>query len=328
MFRIFVILFFLPVFFSAQNNLVPNYSFEIIDTCSSPYTDPAHLLYWKVPTQGTTDLFRNCGSWNGAFSNMAGYQYPKSGFGYIGLYAYFHNFNNYREYISTQLWMPLEPGKKYLVGFWCSLAENKCLKAANKIGAWFSDSIQSPTFYGFNVINEIPQVQNDTSVILDDTTNNWILISDTITAVGSEKYITIGNFFDDTSSFITNTGISYPTGDSSSYYFIDDVFVYCIDIACDTTWLGNQPGSQQDFDFKLFPNPGNGEFKLEYDFAHKDQIMFEVFDVSGRIVFVKELSGQKFSENLNLQHLGTGLFFYSVSGSEGKITSGKLVIEK
>jgi hypothetical protein len=78
--------------------------------------------------------------------------------------------------------------------------------------------------------------------------------------------------------------------------------------------------------FNIYPNPGNGEFKLEYDFENKDQMMFEVFDVSGRIVFSKKLSGQKSPESLNLQHLGAGLYFYSVSGNGGKITSGKLVV--
>jgi hypothetical protein len=312
---------------SAQTNIIPNNSFEQIDTCAPPIQDPSHLIYWEVGNNGTTDLFIDCSPWGGGPVNFAGFQYPKNGISYVGIVTFAYGMtSNYREYIQAPLLTELEAGKKYYIGFWCSLAEKLSHKACNKLGAWLSDTVYAPSTYGTGVINEIPQLMNDTNVILDDTSSTWMLIADTITATGGEKYITIGNFFDDANSYITNTGINYPTSDSSSYYYIDDVFVYCVDVACDTTWLGNQSAPKHDFDFKVFPNPGNGEFKLEYEFENKDQVMFEVFDVSGRIVFSKKLSGQKFSENLNLQHLGRGLYFYSVSVKVGKNISGKLII--
>jgi len=72
-----------------------------------------------------------------------------------------------------------------------------------------------------------PQINYLGSPITD--TLNWILISGSYTALGGEKYITIGNFNSDSN---TSTAVVNPTGSggTEAYYYIDDVYVG----TCDT----------------------------------------------------------------------------------------------
>ena len=100
--------------------------------------------------------------------------------------------------------------------------------AINHIGAYFDDGTIDTTHYpGRPQSQYIPQVM-DTGVIND--TLNWIKVQGTFTAVGTEKFITIGNFFDKAHThaipLVDTTGCS---GLCLGLYLIDDVSV----IDCD-----------------------------------------------------------------------------------------------
>ena len=77
-----------------QVNLVPNPSFEIVDTCIEFYTmlnSDNTVKYWSSPTSGTPDYFSTiCGLSpnNSVPMNWAGYQNAHSGISYAGIYAF------------------------------------------------------------------------------------------------------------------------------------------------------------------------------------------------------------------------------------------------
>ncbi|MFH0892938.1 MAG: gliding motility-associated C-terminal domain-containing protein [Bacteroidota bacterium] len=211
-----------------QINLVPNWSFE--DTVGCPkvtlvtffsYTPP-----WFCPTMGTPDIYNACDDTSftpnvGVPYNSGGFQYAKTGVGYAGLFCY-QGGGEAREYLSIKLTDTLKASKKYCIGFYTSLA-NISHWGINQMGVYVSkDSFYLSTYYN---IPYIPQI-NYNSGFLTDTTN-WMEVSGEYVATGGEKFITIGNFKDDSNTDTILIDINNP---EYPYYYIDDVFVYdCTD---------------------------------------------------------------------------------------------------
>jgi len=110
-----------------------------------------------------------------------------------------------------------------------SLANNSNY-ASNGIGVYLSkDKIVSEEKYllrlpSFKKIT--PNLYHLSNEIIKDTTN-WVLICDTIRALGGEKFITIGNFkSDDSTTFVKIHRRPNSYFDPKlAYYFIDDVSV-------------------------------------------------------------------------------------------------------
>jgi gliding motility-associated-like protein len=205
-----------------SQNLVKNYSFE--DTIQCPFGTGQISLsaYWYSPNLSSPDYFNQCASSPISVpSNFVGYQYAKTGIAYSGIGIFARNLNNFREYISSKLIAPLDSGKIYCIEFYLSPA-NFCKYLSSSICVLFSDTISEQTF---GILPHTPQLCNNTNNIISDTAN-WTLISWQYMAQGGEKFITIGNFFDDFNTIIDSINTLY----YSSYYYIDDVTVIeCID---------------------------------------------------------------------------------------------------
>lgn len=214
------------VFFSLLTqgqNLVQNYSFENITSCNftNAGINNGFCPPWVSATLGgSPDLYNQCCT--NAFTtpfNVYGFQYAKTGVGYVGIAS----FTNYREYIEGMLLDSLVAGKKYCVEFFISQADS-FRYAIDGFGAYLSNTIVNINTSYFIAL--IPQISNLTGNIIKDTAN-WIKISGNFIAQGGEKYITIGNFKDDANTNIDSINAGY----YGSYYFIDDVSVY----ECDST---------------------------------------------------------------------------------------------
>lgn len=238
---------------SAQVNLVPNPSFE--DTLQCPF-NPAQVSFappWYDPTLGSPDYFNNCNGGNyGVPINAVGFQFARTGKAYTGLYTYANNIITLREYIQVFLNSSPYSGKRYSVEFYVSLADTMSV-ATNNLGLYFSD-IPVTAAVGA-VINVIPQVTNDTINNKLSDKSGWTKISGDYIANGTEQYITIGNFLDDSSSdTIHVAGGSY----QFSYYYIDDVSIICLD--CDDTvsipniFTPNNDGENDFFEIKNLPD--------------------------------------------------------------------------
>ena len=229
----------------AQINLVPNPSFEIINSCPNGAGQINKATGWHLPISGggNPDLFNVCSTSNLVgvplnFNNTC-FQYPHSGNGYVGIdVAIYNQTNNWREYIQSKLLDTLTEGKTYCVTFYASLF-NINRAYIKSLGAYLdSGNVWAIAAHGLAMVSSnmpttlaIPQVYNATQQLSD--TLNWMKIEGSFIATGIESYITLGNFFPDSTSGIGLIG--NPT-QWNSYYLLDDISV--IDVST-PSYAGN-----------------------------------------------------------------------------------------
>ena len=211
---------------NSQVNLVINPSFENLSSCPSSAGQIIKAINWNrliTGGGGTPDLFNACSTSNqvGVPVNFNGlcFQYPHSGNGYIGIQVIdSHSPNQDREYIQSKLLYPLVLDNVYCVTFYVNL-QNRDVAYIKTIGAYLdSGNVSSLPNDGIALVT--PQVYN-TSQSLNDTLN-WMKIQGSFTATGIESYITLGNFFPDSTSGIGFIGT--PTT-WTTYYLLDDISV-------------------------------------------------------------------------------------------------------
>jgi len=210
-------------------NYVSNGSFESLYTCTVQLHETITKNWMGIDsTKFTAFVYNKCN--NSAPSTGVGYQAPKSGDGFIRLQLYYPNpipTNNFtRSNIKNRLKQNLQAGKTYCVKMYVNL-ENACPNAIDGFGLYFGDNTIDTIIYNARLPLTFltPQVSNPTGNIINDTMN-WVPITGSFVANGSEKYLVIANF---KSEAATNFAVSNSTVTGSfSEYFIDDIS--CIDL--------------------------------------------------------------------------------------------------
>jgi outer membrane protein OmpA-like peptidoglycan-associated protein len=216
----------MPVLAFAQNNLVPNPSFETLSSKPKKIGELDKAAPWISPTLGTAELF-----WTGsksedvkAPSNSIGYQQPHSGDNYAGAIFYDKKNANLREYLQVELTESLVKDRVYCLEFYVSIADLS-KHSIDLIGGYFSKG----RIYGDNMqpISVTPQIQNKPGRLLNDQVN-WQVICGEFVSKGGEKFLTIGNFVDDKQiqigKMIKPKEMKTPQNEYG-YYYIDDVSV-------------------------------------------------------------------------------------------------------
>lgn len=299
----------------AQPNLVPNPSFEDKYTCiNTSLLLEDYIYHWY----GGRGYFNTCFSATSGADipqNQFGNQMPKSGDAYSGIYTYGKNSYPIRHYIRTKLFSPLIQNNKYRVAFYVSLGDT--LHAFNNsIGAYFApDSLFTITNF---VIDATPQIINSPTNNLDNKTV-WTLVCDTFVANGGEKWITIGNFLNDSLSLITplDSVCSQPNGwGCGAYYYIDDVSVTLVD----ETGIEEQELNN----FILFPNPNKGSFRLQYRGTFSATNILSITDIYGKQLDQIEIINTTTEyENTRLKN---GLYFYTIRQGIEELGRGKFMV--
>ncbi len=80
--------------------------------------------------------------------------------------------------------------------------------------------------------------------------------------------------------------------------------------------------------FKLYPNPNNGNFTLEYDIEDTSVGVFYLYDLSGRLVKYQVLNSQNKIETINATELNAGAYYYLIKIGDNKVKTDKLIIVK
>ena len=81
--------------------------------------------------------------------------------------------------------------------------------------------------------------------------------------------------------------------------------------------------------FVVFPNPNNGNFQVLYSLNESKQASIKVFDVNGKLVFVKPLDANSNLTQLNLENISKGVYYYQIIGDDSTLLkSDKLIIIK
>ena len=218
---------------SAQVNYVLNPSFEDYTQCPIDYDQIIYAMHWSsidslalhlFPSDGQPDYCNICGYGAGAVPHsFTFYHYPHTGNGFAQITTFSANDPNQlykRDYLQGRLYQPLTAGKSYCVSFFTTLTQI-AIYADGNIGAYLdSGLIDTTTCPGCIQSFFHPQVV-ETSIIND--TLNWVKVEGTFIADGTERFITIGNYSEDTqtASIIVNPNGLDPLG----VYLIDDVSV-------------------------------------------------------------------------------------------------------
>jgi gliding motility-associated-like protein len=239
----------------AQENLVPNGSFEEYNWCPSTvngyYIDACKE--WTSPSLGSPDYYNSCSQEYDAFldrylysvpENYIGFQEARTGVGYAGVLYTEGNFpevqtdQSYAEYIQVKLNQSLVKGNFYKLNFFVSnSAINIC---GNSIGALFTVSeIQENSDH---VLNLSYQCQSDLDLFFCDSVK-WFELNFIFQAIGNEKYMTIGTFTklyeSETSDYSGNIISGQGQYGGHSYLYIDDVSLIETDIVLSNSFTPN-----------------------------------------------------------------------------------------
>jgi len=215
----------------AQINLVQNYSFESYTSCPTSVGSQVDFAAPWTGTNNSTDYFNSCAPpyfFSVPYQSSTSFQYARTGDAFAGLFMLNGYGGDYREYLQGLLFDTLVNSICYKTTFFVNNT-SYAKYAVNNFGIYFSTdtftTVWEPAPY-------IPQVLGFNNEIINDTLN-WVEISGIYIANGGERYITIGNFFDDANTDTLNTGNGWYLG---AYYYIDDVSVIPID-----SLLGGMP---------------------------------------------------------------------------------------
>jgi hypothetical protein len=317
---LFCILVALPILSWGQENLVPNPSFEDNLGCPENAGQWFNTLYWDNANNASPDYYHSCGPplifppdtfpHMGTPDNAFGSQIPHSGNAYMGIYCYSFGNLNVREYVQVELSDSLIYGIRYIVGFYVSLAE-KSKYSIRALGAYFSsESLYSSDYLFFDVE---PQVVNDSSYQLTDTTE-WIHVSDTfLSRVGGETFITIGNFRSDIESDTLLLDPAPTLGTRFAYYYVDDVSVIALDS------IPEGIADAQALQHAVHPNPSAGPFTLTWQSTTAAAYAFTLYDAQGREAYAHgghTISGTT-TVQLQLAHLPAGIYFGRLAADDG-----------
>ena len=235
---LFIICFWSYLFGSAQFNLVPNSSFEIVPNCTQ-FTDNIYdSPPWVNPTEyGTPDLYNYCNMSSIEYLNS--FQMPHTGSGFAGFYTGeqligLPNIYENKEYIQVELTDTMKTNEYYLIEYYLSLAEWGRY-ATDNLGIYFSDTAIYRVGVGFDfTVLDFPEqiLPFGNPVILDTIDNFWYKVKGIYYADGTEKFMTIGNFNTDSatnylqylSAPINQNGLS-----DVAYYYVDDISVIPLD---------------------------------------------------------------------------------------------------
>ncbi len=300
------VLLFLCSFANAQQNLVPNPSFE--DTVYCPYglNQIDACANW-LNFGNSPDYFNACAT-NGVTvpNSNFGFMYAHTGKARAGIVGYYSFNPNYREFLGTQLLSPLQIGTKYYISFWISRAAYINM-ACNKIGMRFSsvpfDSCCAPP------INNISQLHIDT--IITDTTI-WHQVLGSFISDSSYRYLSIANFFTDS---LTDT-IKYTSFSNVAYYYIDDICV-STDSIYNNVWTGIAIKNNMKSKIICFPNPFSNYLYLSNNEFLDTAILYTIEGLK-----IKEFFFNKQEEliKLNFENLGAGNYLLKISGENTVIT--------
>jgi hypothetical protein len=191
----FAMLFFNISFYGQITNYIANGSFEDNYFCiGSNYYTILNVKSWlSIDSLG---VIGNAGVYFGTCNstvplNGLTYQFPKSGSAYLLSTLYWNGM--LRSYPKNRLKQPLQLGKTYCVKFYVNIT-NTSTYGMDGFGIYFGDnSIDTITRCNWPITYLTPQVQNPSNNVITDTLN-WVPITGTFVANGTEKYALIGNF--------------------------------------------------------------------------------------------------------------------------------------
>ncbi|GAA4847703.1 hypothetical protein GCM10023331_35530 [Algivirga pacifica] len=204
----------------AQENLIPNASFEEITTQSRGHSFLSNVANWYNANQrkpqglyGTPDhMYINTAQpLKGVQANI----HPRTGSSALGLITYMQRVGNYREYASVMLKRSLEKGHKYQVTMYVSNGHHTAYGSIATNGLGVALSKVNPQQYYYEPLTLEPQFYIKDILY----TTEWNKVTFEFVAEDSYMYLTVGNFFTDDQ--IEKRHINFDI-DPQAYVYLDD----------------------------------------------------------------------------------------------------------
>lgn len=256
---LYTVLLFFNITLVAQDNLVPNTSFENEVACPTVADQLSATTDWYSGNIESPDYFHTCQLLPGTYgipNTLYGYQLARTGDAFAGIQVYNGTSSSKREYLQVELNSRLSADTDYLISFYVNLANNSSV-AISRFGIYLSTMAEIDTTSG--AFPHAPQLSTDSSTFYKDTAK-WVKISAYYTASGGERFITIGNF----NTALTTDTLQLNTLSTLSYYFIEDVSVIQSDSSSATAniFTPNDDGINDEWIIKNLPK--NSQIKI-YD---------------------------------------------------------------
>ena len=316
--KYYLVIFLLGKITLAQN-LVPDPSFELYDSCPDGYNDFS-LTHWVELNDGTSNYLNTCSSnVNSSVPlNSMGFQPPKGGGGYILLRTDHEIPEHLREYAGVNLTSDLIKDSVYHISFYVN-PPNTSTRFIDGIGAVLTTS---PIYQNNSLaIEHLPYaVRNPKFSYITDTAN-WTKIEGYYTAQGGESFIGIGNFdpYGETNAIGSETG---------AFMLIDCVSVVKVTLP-DTVIVPPPPDTtDQDNYIHVFPNPAHTTASLSYGIVPGSQGNFYLYDASGKLIYRERLGSGKNTLPIDVQNYAAGIYLWQCRLDGGFFKSGKLLIQR
>ena len=215
-------------------NLIRNGDFNDLTLCPDDHGQIERAANWRNPSDGSTDVYNRCAGAGPCVTCVpnflnSGFQEPRSGDGYAGMFTtWLINGSplDYREYLQTELTSTLVAGNSYQFTMFVSILDgNETASSAPQV--YFStDAFTRNNTRGFYDLT--PQIDFDT-VVTDLV--NWVELTACFEAQGGERFMTIGNFRDNTETILVDLGSNEEV---NPYYLLDDISLFSINESIDS----------------------------------------------------------------------------------------------
>lgn len=210
----------------AQDNLVPNYDFQVVEKKIKDKGEIELAIPWSSPTLAKADLYiqKTKNFLISVPENAYGKEKPMKGDNYAGIMAYSYKGKSPRSYLQVKLTEKLKAGQEYCVTVNISLADLSKY-ACNYIGIAISD--KAPTANNSEVLQFDAQILSKKLVVYEKQ-YYWTPICGVYKAKGGEEFITIGNFTPDDKLKVKK--VRRPSGFNKpqlndAYYYVDNISV-------------------------------------------------------------------------------------------------------
>lgn len=281
------LLFFAPLKNVAQN-LVPNPSFELLDSCPqypilTGYQPGAVPQYW-YRSSDSPDYFNACvDTATSVPDNIVGYQVAYDGVAYSGFASV--QAEDHREMIGVPLTDAMVVGETYYVSFYAVAGAGGTQPTGlrcNNIGVLFCMN----AYYWMPGIPEF-DLRNFAHMYSDQVigdTAEWTLVSGSLVADSAYSYMVVGNHFDNSNTTID----TIVPGNQFGYHLVDQFCVSREPTGCPLASVVHE-GSLQEVG--VFPNPAQNDLRVRWNLQRLGHL--RLVDMLGRTIWEEQVAGRK-----------------------------------
>ncbi|MBK9272989.1 MAG: T9SS type A sorting domain-containing protein [Flavobacteriales bacterium] len=300
-------------------NLVPNGSFEVRDTCAGPGVGYAmYATGWMNLHTQSADYFNACNS-GGVVDvpySQFGYQVPYEGDAYVGMATSSIGGGPwYREMVGIELLEPLQPGVPVCLSF---------KAAVGGFGSWSGNSAYNTCKgIGLKFFSALPNdwqdylYPNSAAVYLDEVptdTSSWYTVDGTYVPDSAYTFVLVGNFFADSLSEVTVLDSTGFGAFEPSYVFVDDVRVsfalgYCTEEVAVPEVGGDQP--------IVYPLPCADVLHVRLPVSVRQQLCYSMRDMAGRVVLQGQQAGGSGEVLIATERLPSGVYVLQLTTTYG-----------